>query len=58
MGKAMATGFVLLVLVAGVSGCADPAMTAPVMSAQQECERSGGIWRTGFCERSSGGGGY
>jgi hypothetical protein len=28
------------------------------MSAQQECERSGGMWRTNFCERASGGGGY
>ncbi len=58
MGRAMSTGFVLLVLLAGVSACTDRPMAAPVVSAQQECERSGGIWRTGFCERSSGGGGY
>jgi len=58
MGRAMSTGFVLLVLMAGVAGCTDMAMTAPVMSVQQECERSGGIWRANFCERASGGGGY
>jgi hypothetical protein len=38
------------------SGCADMA-TAPMMSAQQECERTGGMWRTNFCDRASGGGG-
>jgi hypothetical protein len=58
MGRAMSTGFVLLILVAGVAGCTAPSMTAPVMSVQQECERSGGIWRTSFCDRGSGGGGY
>jgi hypothetical protein len=57
MGKAMSTGFALLVLAVGVSGCADLAMTTPVMSVQQECERSGGVWRSGSCERASGGGG-
>jgi hypothetical protein len=56
MGRATSTGLVILVLLAGVSACTDRPMTAPVVSAQQECERSGGIWRTGFCERSSGGG--
>jgi len=58
MARTASTGFVLLVLAAVVSGCADMAMTSPVMSAQQECERSGGMWRTNFCERASGGGGY
>jgi hypothetical protein len=57
MGKMVSTGFVLLVLMAVIAGCADMP-TAPVMSAQQECERSGGIWRSSFCERGSGGGGY
>jgi hypothetical protein len=59
MARAVSTGFVLLVLMAVIAGCADMA-TAPVMSAQQECERSGGMWRTStnFCERASGGGGY
>ena len=30
-----------------------------VTTAQQECQQSGGIWRTGsaYCERSAGGGG-
>jgi len=58
MARTVSTGFVLLVLAAVVSGCADMAMISPVMSAQQECERSGGMWRTNFCERASGGGGY
>ena len=56
MAKTVSTGFVLLVLMAVVAGCADMA-TAPIMSAQQECERSGGIWRSSVCERASGGGG-
>ncbi len=55
MAKTVSTGFVLLVLIAVVAGCADLA-TAPVMSAQQECERSGGMWRSNSCERASGGG--
>jgi hypothetical protein len=58
MERAASTAFVLLLLMAGMSGCADLATSPPVMSAQQQCERNGGIWRTGFCERSSGGGGY
>ncbi|MGH7347072.1 MAG: hypothetical protein ACREK4_19355 [Candidatus Rokuibacteriota bacterium] len=57
MKRAMSAGFVLLVLVAAISGCADHHMTAPVATAQQECERAGGVWRSGSCERSSGGGG-
>jgi hypothetical protein len=56
MKRAMSTGFVLLVLAAGISGCAD-VTTAPVVTVQQECERAGGVWRSGSCERSSGGGG-
>jgi hypothetical protein len=58
MGRVTSTGFVLLILVAGMSSCTSSAMAPPVVSVQQECERSGGIWRTGFCERASGGGGY
>jgi hypothetical protein len=58
MARAASTGFVLLILMAGTSGCSDLATTPPVTSVQQECERNGGIWRTGLCERSSGGGGY
>ena len=56
MARAVSTGFVLLVLMAVASGCADMA-TAPIMSTQQECERTGGMWRTNFCDRASGGGG-
>ena len=58
MARVLSTGFVLLVLVAVASGCADTAMTASAMSAQQECERTGGMWRASFCDRASGGGGY
>jgi hypothetical protein len=54
----MSTGLVLLILMAGVAGCTASSMTAPVMSAQQECERSGGVWRMSVCDRGSGGGGY
>ena len=57
MGKAMFTGFALLAVAVAVSGCADFATTAPVLSVQQECERSGGVWRSESCERASGGGG-
>jgi hypothetical protein len=54
MGRAVSAGFVLFVLMAGVSGCAGSATTPPVTSAQQECERTGGVWRAGLCERSKG----
>jgi hypothetical protein len=56
MARAVSAGFVLLVLMAVASGCSDTATTAPAMSAQQECERTGGMWRTSFCDRASGGG--
>jgi hypothetical protein len=56
MGKVMAARFGLLLLALGMTGCAGSMATAPVASAQQECERSGGIWKSSFCERSSGGG--
>jgi len=58
MGRAMFAGFGLLLLTFTLTGCAGQMMSAPVATAQQECERSGGIWRTGSCERASGGGGY
>jgi hypothetical protein len=48
----VALGLMLL----AVGGCAQMA-NAPAMSAQQECERAGGIWRSNTCERASGGGG-
>jgi len=48
----------VLVLVVGLAGCGQYA--PPVASAQQECERRGGVWRSAAetCERASGGGGY
>jgi len=48
----------LVLLVAAITGCAGQTANAPVASAQQECERAGGIWRSNTCERASGGGGY
>jgi hypothetical protein len=57
MARTVSTVIGLLLLMLGSSGCADM-RSAPVATAQQECERSGGIWRTGSCERASGGGGY
>ena len=54
MERRIALGLVVLAI--AVSGCAQMA-NAPVMSAQQECERAGGIWRSNTCERASGGGG-
>jgi len=56
MRKAMRAGLGLLLVVAGVAGCADRAATSPVTISQQECERSGGTWRSAHCERSGGGG--
>ncbi len=48
-----ALGVVLLTV--GLVGCG--ASAPPVATAQQECERSGGTWRSGICEREGGGGG-
>ncbi len=56
MNKAMRAGLGSLLLALGLAGCAERMATAPVATAQQECERSGGAWRSGFCERSGGGG--
>jgi hypothetical protein len=58
MGRVMFAVFGLWLLAFTTTGCAGQLMKAPVASAQQECERSGGIWRTNSCERASGGGGY
>ncbi len=33
------------------------ASAPPMATAQQECERSGGAWRSGTCAHGSGGGG-
>ena len=48
----------VLLLVVGLAGCG--AYAPPMASAQQECERRGGVWRSAAetCERASGGGGY
>ena len=53
MGKAARRVVGVLLLMAGLAGCGAPA--APVATAEQECERSGGTWRGGACERSRGG---
>jgi hypothetical protein len=58
MKKALVAGFGFLVLVSSMAGCMQGGSTAPVASLQQECERSGGLWRGGICQRESGGGGY
>jgi hypothetical protein len=61
MGQTMRAGLGSFLLVLGLAGCAELQGAPTVATAQQECERSGGIWRTGgaYCERSSaGGGGY
>ena len=58
MGNATSAVFGLLLLASAMTGCAGQMANAPVASAQQECERSGGIWRTNSCERAGGGGGY
>jgi len=57
MGKAARGVLGVLLLCAGLAGCAEYA--PPVATVQQECERSGGVWRSaiGTCERGAGGGG-
>jgi hypothetical protein len=59
MGKTGRAGLGSLLLILGLAGCADFQGAPTVATAQQECQRSGGIWRTGdaYCERSAGGGG-
>ncbi len=44
----------VMLLMVGLVGCG--ASAPPVATAQQECERSGGAWRGGNCERGSGSG--
>ena len=56
MAKAMVAGFGLLILVVGLTGCAGREPAVPMASSQQECFRSGGVWREGVCQRESGGG--
>ena len=57
MGNASRAVLGVLLLCVGLPGCAEYA--APVATVQQECERSGGVWRSasGSCERGGGGGG-
>jgi hypothetical protein len=43
----------VLWVVIGVAGCG--AGLSPAASTQQECERYGGVWRSGICERTGGG---
>lgn len=54
MGKAARGGVGVLLLMVELAGCGAPAL--PVTTAQQECERSGGAWRDGTCERATRGG--
>jgi hypothetical protein len=58
MKKVPVAGFGLLVLISSMVGCTQGASTAPAVSLQQECERSGGLWRSGARQREGGGGGY
>jgi hypothetical protein len=60
MGKTVGAAFGWLLLVLGLAGCASSQGAPPVAVSQQECERSGGMWRaaTAYCERAAGGGGY
>ena len=47
-----------LLLAVGLVGCGEYAAPS-VVSVEQECQRSGGIWRSasGTCQREAGGGG-
>lgn len=51
MGKAARGGVGVLLLMVELTGCGAPAL--PVTTAQQECERSGGAWRDGTCDRAA-----
>ena len=54
MSNAARVALGVILLMVGLVGCGASAI--PVATAQQECERSGGAWRGGTCERGSGGG--
>ena len=58
MGNASRAVLGVLFVVVGLAGCGAQAATS-VVSAQERCERSRGIWRpaVGICETSGGGGG-
>lgn len=60
MRTTIRAGLGVLLLGLGLAGCAGVQEAPTVAALQQECERSGGIWRTAgaYCERSAGGGGY
>jgi hypothetical protein len=47
------SAFGALLVVIAIAGCGT-AMT-PMASTQDECERAGGKWRSGICERAGGG---
>jgi len=46
-------GLMLLTL----TGCGALTRSGPSVSVQEECVRSGGVWRATFCSREMGGGG-
>ena len=46
-------GLMLLAL----TGCGVLSQPGPSVSVQEECVRSGGVWRATFCSREMGGGG-
>ncbi len=51
MGKAARGSVGVLLLMVALAGCGAPAPPGP--AAQQACERSGGTWRDGTCERAT-----
>jgi len=40
-----------------LTGCGALTRSGPSVSVQEECVRSGGVWRATFCSREMGGGG-
>ena len=40
-----------------LTGCGVLSQPGPSVSVQEECVRSGGVWRATFCSREMGGGG-
>ena len=55
MVKAVRGGLGVLLVLLTLTGCGAPA-AAPALTAERECERSGGTWRFGACVRQGGGG--